>query len=210
MISTALEFIKEELASYLFLKDPDDYPLPGEITNVSGFFSPTGNSTIDLNKQIQITLVSLEEERMDGIRPFFEQNPDKSYTQFSAPLQATMYVLFTATANDYAKSLRDLSNVVGFFQRFSVFDKDATDINGDPRYPDMNINVPPDKPWRAIEKIIFKLHPLSFEQQNNLWASLGTKYLPHVVYQVRLLSFADRNGERVREIVTVHAETEQI
>lgn len=209
MITTALEFIKEELASFLFNKDPDDYPLQSEIANVSGFYAPTGNSTIDLNKQIQITLVSVEEERMDGVRPFYEKNPDLSYTQLASPVRIIIYILFTATANDYVKSLRDLSNVIGYFQRFSVFDKDARDSDNNLRYPNMNINVPPNKPWRAIEKIIFKLQHLSFEQQNNLWASLGTKILPHVMYQVRLLSFFDKNGDKVKEIVQIPAVVKQ-
>ena len=209
MIATALDFIKDELALYLFTKEPDSYPLQSEITNVAGFYGPTGNTTVDLNKQIQLTLVSVEEERMDGVRPFFEKNPDQSYTQLVAPVRIVIYVLFTATASDYAKSLRDLSNVIAFFQRFSVFDKDARDSNGNLRYPNMNANVPPDKPWRAIEKVIFKLHQLSLEQQNNLWASLGTKYLPHVVYQVRLLSFFDKTGDRIKEITDVSAVAKQ-
>jgi hypothetical protein len=209
MITTALEFIKDELAGYLFQKEPDDYPLLGEITNVSGFFSPTGNATIDLNKNIQVTLISVEEERLDGVRPYYEQRPDLTYTQLSAPLRVTIYLLFTATANDYGRSLRDLSNVIGFFQRFSVFDKNAVDGGGNLRYPNMNINVPPGKPWRAIEKIIFKLHHLTFEQQNNLWASLGTKYLPNAVYQVRLLSFFDKNGDNIPEIRQIPAEVKQ-
>jgi hypothetical protein len=99
--------------------------------------------------------------------------------------------------------------VIGFFQRFSVFDRNAVDSGGNPRYPNMNINVPANKPWRAIEKIIFKLHHLTFEQQNNLWASLGTKYLPNVVFQVRVLSFFDKTGENVREIVRIPAEVKQ-
>ena len=44
-------------------------------------------------------------------------------------------------------------------------------------YPDLD----------PIEYLIVELYSLSFEQQNQLWASLGGKYMPSVVYKVRLV-----------------------
>jgi hypothetical protein len=43
----------------------------------------------------------------------------------------------------------------------------------------------------GIEKLVVELHQLNFEQQNNLWAVLGAKYLPSVLYKVRAISIQE-------------------
>ena len=55
----------------------------------------------------------------------------------------------------------------------------------------MNAKAENDKPWQKIGRLMINLHPITFEQQNNLWASLGAKYMPSVVYKIRTISFTD-------------------
>jgi hypothetical protein len=32
---------------------------------------------------------------------------------------------------------------------------------------------------------------MTFEQQNNLWAAIGAKYMPSVLFKIRTLTFID-------------------
>jgi hypothetical protein len=43
----------------------------------------------------------------------------------------------------------------------------------------------------GIEKIIIEPVSLTFEQLNHLWATLGAKYLPSVIYKCRTLIFRE-------------------
>jgi len=40
-----------------------------------------------------------------------------------------------------------------------------------------------------IEKLSVEMVNLSTEKLNNLWATLGAKYIPSVLYKLRMLSF---------------------
>ncbi len=195
MIRTSLEFIKTEISNYCFYKEPDIYPSVADVLNIAGFFSPNGSSTVDLNKHLQLTLLNLEEERLEGVRAHYLRTDTDSLMQLRAPVTINMYLLFTATASNYLTSLHDISNVISFFQVHQTFHKD--------KYPSINASVaePISKHWRLIERLDFQIHSLSLEQQNNLWAALGTKHLPHVVYKVRMLTFFEKAGEAVEQIV---------
>ena len=197
MIRTALEFIKSELSTYCFIKEPLIYTSVGSVLKVSGFYSSSGSSTVDLDKHLQLTLINLEEERLEGIRPHFVRTEDDKFRQLRAPVTINLYLLFTATAIDYLESLHDISNVIGFFQVNQTFHKD--------RYPSLNTSVPEPstRPWRLIERLDFTIHTLTLEQQNNLWAALGTKHLPHIMYKVRMLTFFDTQGELAEPIVEI-------
>lgn len=197
MIRTALEFIKAEVSTYCVNKEPDIYPTLNDVLNISSFFLPNGSSSVDLNKHFQLTLINIEEERLEGIRPHFVRTDDDKLMQLRAPVTVNLYLLFTATSNNYLTSLHDISNILGFFQVNQTFHKD--------RFPSLNASVPSPstKPWRLIERLDFNIHTLTFEQQNNLWAALGTKHLPHVMYKVRMLTFFDQHGEIATPIVEI-------
>ncbi|PWJ57465.1 uncharacterized protein DUF4255 [Dyadobacter jejuensis] len=195
MIRTALEFIKTELSSYCYNKEPLNYLTNGSVAKVSGFYSASGSSTVDLDKHLQITLINLEEERLEGVRSHYIPNDSDKFTKLRAPVTINLYVLFTATAIDYLEGLHDISNVISFFQVNQTFSKN--------HFPAMNASVtdPTARPWRLIERLDFTIHTLTLEQQNNLWAALGTKHLPHILYKVRMLSFFDMQGESTEPII---------
>ncbi|NIJ54708.1 DUF4255 domain-containing protein [Dyadobacter arcticus] len=197
MIRTVFEFVKSELSTYCFNKEPLIYPSVSSFLRISGFYSPSGNSTVDTEKHIQLTLVNLEEERLEGIRPTFVRMDDDQLMKLRAPVTMNLQLLFAATAVDYLQSLHDISNVVSFFQANPIFTKD--------RYPGMNASVsePSTRPWRLIERLDFQIHTLTLEQQNNMWAALGTKHLPYILYKVRMLTFFETQGEVVEPIVEI-------
>jgi hypothetical protein len=59
-----------------------------------------------------------------------------------------------------------------------------------------------EKPWRLIDRLSFKIYNLTFEQQNNLWAMLGIKYIPNVVYKMNMLTVFDTKSKQKAPAIT--------
>jgi hypothetical protein len=60
--------------------------------------------------------------------------------------------------------------VISFFQRNPIFTQ--TEI--------------PTLPNFGLDKILFDLHSTGFEELNQLWGIMGGKYIPSVIYKMRL------------------------
>ena len=72
------------------------------------------------------------------------------------------------------------------------------------RYPNINaaVSQPDVKPWQHIERLTFRLHNLSFEQQNNLWGMLGGRYIPSAIYKMNMLTAFDTKGSDAGAAIT--------
>jgi hypothetical protein len=44
---------------------------------------------------------------------------------------------------------------------------------------------------KRIDKLMFEMESLGTERLNNVWATLGAKYMPSVIYKMRMLTFDD-------------------
>jgi hypothetical protein len=57
----------------------------------------------------------------------------------------------------------------------------------------------------GVEKLVLDLNTLSFQDMNNLWGILGSKYLPSVMYKIRMISiseeFSQGNAPLLHEII---------
>ena len=197
MIRTALQFIQSELDAYIADRENDSANYaPGNIAELNTIISPTGTINLDNNKHITIMLTGIEEERREGKRPYILPADNNKFLKLNSPVEINLYVLFIAHSNDYETALRDLSDVISFFQANIVFDEQ--------HYPNLNATVlqPDIKPWQRIERITFRLYNLSFEQQNNLWGMLGGRYIPSAIYKMHMLTSFDTKGSDVGAAIT--------
>ena len=196
MIRTALEFIKGELDQYIVDReqDPANYTV-GNVVDLLPVIRPNGDLNIDDNAHVTVMLVGIEEERREGKRPYYMTTDDSQMKKLNPPVDLNMYLLFIASNGNYETALRDCSSIVGFFQANSVFDEE--------KFPSLNSSVTDsaNKPWQLIERLSFRLHDMSFEQQNNLWAMLGGKYIPSVVYKVNMLTVFETKSDVVEPAI---------
>src|SRR4030095_6024387 len=163
MIRTSLEVVKKELES--FIVDREQAPVnydTGKVVDLKPIVLPNGNVNITDSTHVTIMLVGIEEERREGKRPHYIPTDDKQFLRLNPPVEINLFILFAAHNSNYETALRDLSDVVAFFQSNPVFDEQ--------NYPSLNASVdkPDNKPWQLIQRLTFRLHSLSFEQQNNL------------------------------------------
>lgn len=198
MVRTALEFIQEELDAFLVERDPANYSV-GNISEVVALVQPNGEPGFSDTNHIAIVLAGIEEEQVDSKYLRHRPTEDNGFFELQPPIILNVYVLFAAHKTFYPTALRDISNVIGFFQENSVFDG--------AHYPNLNAKVtdPLNKSWQLVERLSMRIHNLTFEQQNNLWASIGAKQMPSVVYKMRLLTvFSTRSKQRAVPITTIN------
>jgi hypothetical protein len=184
MIDNALKVLANEVNKYLVRKlDPDRDPsstkrvATGNVTKVQESDS-SGSRTDSVAAPGILTLVNVEEERMSkSPNNYIRVNEKVEYRNPKIPLN--LYCLFSVNHSSYDTALQYLSLIIQFFQYRNFID---------------HKNTPPDNGIvldQKIEKLIVELVSMNSEQVNHLWATLGGKYLPSVLYKVRMLEIED-------------------
>ena len=172
MIYEALEILRSEINDYL--KSLPELNISGaSVVSMSNVAKDDGTIEIPSNN-LGLTLVNIEEERIVRDVLPHRVNPDNSISHLNPELRLNLLVLFVAHFNDYKTSLQYISGLIRFFQKKTLFT------------PDNSPTMPSE-----IGKLVVDLHQLNFEQQNNLWAVLGAKYLPSVLYKIRAISIQE-------------------
>ena len=167
MIYEALTCITEELNDYFRTK----LSITEEKIVLSGLVNMDGTTAIPGENKIVITLVNLEKETAHklptkGVSSVFgTQNPT---------LQMNAYVLFSAyfSSNNYPEALRFISFIIAYFQSKNVFTKSNT--------PGMD---------SKLDKLTFEIADLTTDSLSNMWSALGAKYMPSILYKMRMLNF---------------------
>ena len=184
MIDNALKIMANEVNKYIVRKlDPDRDPsstkrvATGNVTKVQESDS-SGSRSEAINSPCILTLVNLEEERLAKSPNNFIRVNDK--VEYRNPrMLLNLYCLFAVNHTSYDTSLQYLSLIIQFFQSRNLIDHKNTP-------PDNGLSLD-----QKIDKLIFEMVSMNSEQVNHLWATLGGKYLPSVVYKVRMVSIED-------------------
>lgn len=189
MIDLALEFLTQQVNDHLSLRSLPDIGTGPEIvlTNVA---AEDGNWAIP-PKTLGLSLINIEEDRVNMDQVVTHRNANGDIESYNPEIKLNLYILISAnfaagdaggstnTTGIYAEGLKQLSYVISFFQGKYVFTTDNS--------PTLN---------PTIKKLIVELYSSSFEQQYNFWNVVGAKYLPSVLYRVRMLVYQEH---RVQE-----------
>ncbi|MCP4121851.1 MAG: DUF4255 domain-containing protein [Bacteroidetes bacterium] len=183
MIDKVLEALQVELSNYLAIVAGLEEAAIDKI-KISHLFNSGGEA---IPSEIGITLVNIEEDRVNKANDPYIKNSTGLH-KVNPEIKLNVFVLFSANfVDNYDEALKFISYIIRFFQSKHVF---------------TSSNTPRLDP--SIEKIIAELHPMSFEQQNYLWGMIGGKYLPSVMYKLKMLVIQEDVGlERVERITIV-------
>ena len=186
MINEALSFIQNQTHLYfqgLHGASTVKYVELGNIAKIVESGEP--NEDADQVSLI-ITLVNIEEDRIS-------KNPDGIYREVdkvikrNPKIHLNLYLLFSSNANTYSTALSQISNVIQCFQSKNFFPK--------VEFPTMD---------PGIDKLHMELYTMNFEQINHLWSTLGGKYLPSVLYKLKMVTIYDKDnfidGDLISEI----------
>ncbi len=127
---------------------------------------------------VTLALINIEEEKMIRQANRFEgviKNGIKTEINPAIGINAT--VVFISRFSDYEQTLKFLSLILAFFQKIPVLDRYNT----------------PDLP-AAVDKIRIELLTMPIAQQNEVWSSLRTTYVPSVIYRIGVVIYNDTDS----------------
>lgn len=161
MIDLALVPVVNELNEFLRIK----FKLKDDRAVIANILTQDGSSSIKEDNRILVSVVNIEEEKL--ATPRFIPNPG-----INKPVYLNIYLLFSAAFNPTLniEGLKFISAVIAFFQSKPLFEPQ---------------NTPGLDP--SIEKMVFEIYSLTLQEQSNLWASIGAKYMPSVLYKIRVI-----------------------
>jgi hypothetical protein len=195
MIDNALKVIANEVNKYVVRKlDPDRDPTAtkriatGNVAKVQESDASGTRSESSLAPGI-LTLVNIEEERLAKSSNSYVRVNDK--VEYKNPkIFLNLYCLFAVNHSSYDTSLQYLSLIIQFFQYRNYI---------------THKNTPPDNGLALdskVERLVFEMVSMNSEQVNHLWAVLGGKYLPSVLYKVRMVTIEDDTAEMEAETIS--------
>lgn len=178
MIDKALKFLTDEMNIYLDLQNGGN--VSDQLIVLTNVANDSGGWAIPSQK-LGVSLINIEEEKVFKDQQTNFRNADGEFEQYNPEIKLNLYMLVCANFvsengdDKYEQGLKQLSRVVSCFQGKNVFTPDNS--------PAMDPN---------LRKLIVELYSYSFEQQYNFWTILGAKYLPSVLYKVRLLAYQEK------------------
>ncbi|WP_163833866.1 DUF4255 domain-containing protein [Spartinivicinus ruber] len=101
------------------------------------------------------------------------------------PVYLNLYLMFIATheGEKYIEALRFISNTVEFFQNNPVFERSC--------YTEMP---------NLVEKIVLDIENLNLRELHNIWTLVTGRYMPSVLYRVRMIPFDKSINQPVTSI----------
>jgi hypothetical protein len=184
MIDNALKFVAAEVNRYVVRKiNPQQDPsitklvVLGNITRAQDNDSAPNPNNPVAGKAV-LSLVNIEEDRISKSPQNFVKVNDK--VEYRNPkIFLNLYCLFAVANTSYDTALQHLSLIIQFFQHKNVLNHQNSPAASEPKLDP------------RIDKLVFDMISLNFEQVNHLWGTLGGKYLPSVLFKMRLVTIED-------------------
>ncbi len=168
MIDQVINAIVAKLNTYIGTVEPE--VVLGNISLIDAYQDVSSQS---LNDKVVASVINIKQEETLRNIPFRSttyQAGGPQGVERQPEIYLNVYLLFGANKNNYGTALQRISQVISFFQRQFVF-------------------MPTDTPLLAtlnLDKLVFELYSTSFEELNQLWGVMGGKYIPSVVYKMKL------------------------
>lgn len=181
MIDTTLSFLANEVNAHLLKRTGTDLGAisVGALCDDRGLWTQAVDTT-------RLSLFQIDEERSTR-----EQLPERTLVGgrevvLPPPLKLHLVLLFAGRFQQYDQALRTLSLILAFFQARPLFTPASS-----PALPE------------GVERIAMDLLSYGPEQMNQMWACLGAKHLPSVVYRLRMVALQDQEPTGTGAPVTV-------
>lgn len=169
MLDVALKFIVQELNAYLLARTALNFGT----AELSAIVDDGGKWKAKLD-QLGCFLVGVDEERITKEHLPSIEYRNGQHVKLQPPIKLHLNVLFFAHFTNYDQSLKYLSHVLKFFQRYSYFTSEL--------HPGMP---------EGIDRLVVELQSPTYEQLNQIWAFIGSKYLPSALYRIRMTVIQD-------------------
>ena len=144
-----------------------------DLVIVSNLTEPDGNLVSQVPNKLALFLVNIEKDTLP-YRPSALSHAGMGRAGMSqAPVHLNLMLMFAATfsGTNYPEALKFISHTISFFQSRPVFDHQNT--------PELD---------QRIDKLMLEIENLSISDLSNLWGILSGKYMPSVLYRMRMVA----------------------
>ena len=182
MIHAALYHLAGQLNEFL----TRGLGLAEDIVVASNLLDQDGSTPPGIANKLVLFLTNIEKDSTPGSSSV-GQSGALWASRRHPPVHLNLYVMVAANfgGSNYPEALKMISAAILFFQKHPVFDRQSS--------PGLD---------RRIEKLILDIENLGRQEQANLWGILSGKYLPSVLYKVRMVTFDSQDIQALEP--TVH------
>ncbi len=179
MIAEALKFTTELLEHELNLTFGKK--LEGRVV-ASSLLNPDGSIVDDINNKLVISVINLEQETTRKHLTNYVKDGSQNFGKVAPPVQFNLYMLISAnfdSSKKYLEANKVLSAVISVFQAQPFFTQNAK----------IKMEAP-------LEKLTFEIFNVAMNELSHIWSGIGAKYLPSIIYKVRMLSIQEKRVQK--------------
>lgn len=172
MIAKALTFVSDFLNKEIKL----NYGIDENRVVVSSLINPDGSVSENTENKVIISVINLEHETtVKSLNNYVAGNAN-NFGKTAPPVYLNLYLLVSANydSGNYLEALKMLSSVIGIFQSNTYFTKQKN-----PELPS------------PLEKLTFEIFNLPINELSHIWSGIGAKYVPSIIYKVRMISMQE-------------------
>jgi len=143
---------------------------------ISSLINPDGTITENIENKIVISVINLEHETTVNSQGNYVNGGNNNFGKVSPPVYLNIYLLISANydSGNYIEALKMLSTVIGVFQANTYFTQQKNPTMPSP-----------------LEKLTFEIFNLPINELSHIWSGIGAKYVPSIVYKVRMISIRE-------------------
>jgi len=169
MIYAAVNQIVIELNQYL----KRTYNRSEEIVVLSNILEQDGTLASHIDNKVVVFLTNIEREAAASSLSRARAVGSSRSVVVHEPLHLNIYLMFAAhfSGSNYPEALKFISETMRFFQMNPVFNHQNT--------PELD---------QRIERLALDVENLDIQGLSNLWGILSTRYLPSIMYKMRLVT----------------------
>jgi len=152
------------------------FQLSEDLVVVTSLVDVDGGAPANASNKLAVFLANIERETVvanQGVRAAVAGGDRDPVAQTSAAVHLNLMLMFAANfaGSKYIEALKFISATIAFFQGRTRFDHhNSPDL--DPR----------------IERLVLDIENLNVTELANLWGILGGKYVPSVLYRMRMIT----------------------
>ncbi|WP_340198816.1 DUF4255 domain-containing protein [Ascidiimonas sp. W6] len=176
MIDKAFVFIQNFLNQQIKML----YGIDEDRVVAESLVNPDGSTSDAVMNKVVVSLVNIEHETTVNTHQYVS-GASNDYGKVPNTVFLNLYLLVAANyeSGNYQEALKMLSSVIGIFQSNTYFVKSKN--------PDM----PP-----LLDKLTFEIYNLPINELSHIWGGLGAKYVPSIIYKVRMIAVQENKITR--------------
>ncbi len=153
------------------------FQLSEDLVVITNLVDVNGSVPVNAANKLVVFLANIERETLvatQGARAAVAGGDRDAIVQTSAAVHLNLMLMFAANfgGGKYTEALKLISATIAFFQGRALFDH-HTSPDLDPR----------------IERLVLEIENLNVAELSNLWGILGGKYVPSILYRMRMVTF---------------------